>query len=673
MAAVVCTQCGAEAPHSTGEGALNPPVRCRFCGHTYGAAAPNSTPPQAAARAVIGSPPPRRTQPPMPSAAPAPVRAGIDPLSLPFDAQDAAPRPQAGPKRWPLVLGLGLVLGLTGAVLKPVQMGLSPDWYASMLGKHVDPVAQQELQQGLAALNRGSSRGLIEAKQSFERALKIDGHYAQALAGLAEAELGMAQALGDAAQDMAHFSQGLSRKEMHRAQHDAQTQRQEAKLWTITATPAAQTAVQWAPNTPAANRVMAELLRQQGDMKGALAWAQGGRTSVSEDAGMMVVQADLIAEHDAAGACALLERALQKAPTDNRARYRLAQYLLKKKDAAHALQAVNAILAAAPEHELAQQMLMRLQPAASQAEKVQRPLVLSFESERQSGSAPQAQMLANADAGAAAPQALAPPAGTGASDTAEMGDESPSQGPPMTFLAQAKLSAQNVWQSLGSLFSSSDVPEPVAPSDLGGGMPIPSGPAASASEPEVDPAPQNDNMAAAAPPLAAIPKPLPLPSIAPVDKAVQAAAKAPVAAAMAPSAAKPVAAVALSELGADVQRLGPTELLQRADAQRSAHNPAQALPLYQLAARRAPQQMGALLGVGYTQLDLGAPAAAADAFNEALRLSSWQAEPHFGLAQALQAGHNNREAIAHYRRYLAIEPGGPHAAIARQMLEELSK
>lgn len=712
MAAVVCTQCGAEAPHTAEDIAADAPKRCRFCGEPYasgkqsGAQAQKTPPPP-----VFGMPPPRRTEPQAAAsvasaqggAASAPLHkgSGQDRLSLPFDAQDITAAPPPKSRRWPWVVGLAAAAALGAAILTPVQMGLSPGWYRSILGPRVDSVAQQELAHGRLALDRGSSRGLVEAKQSFERALKIDAHFPAANAALAEAHLAMAQALRDAAQDMTYFSQGLTRKEMRRAQHDAQTQREEAKAWLVAATPWAQAAVQLAPNTPYTSRVMADLLRLEGDTKGADAWAQSGRIGPSDEAGMMVVQADLLAGHDLSGAAALLSRALLKAPGNNRARYKLAQVLLKRKDHAHALEAVNAILAAAPEHELAQQMLMRLQPAASQADKVQRPLVLSFANELHAGAvapAPELQAALVEAGGAAAPPARAPEApgapgapaadapqpAPSAADTGNDGDadEAPIKGPPLTFVAQAKRGVKNIWQSLEGLWSgqvAAGVPEAVAPSDLGGGMPLPSGPLPA---PAAQAAPATPAQAAAAAPAeaaaqapqtdAALGTARPLPTHSVVDTVVKAAAQAPVTA-FVPESKSGQPAPDLGHLPADVMQLGAAELVHRADGLREAHHAAEALPLYQLAAKRAPLEMAGLLGVGYCALETGAPQTAADAFTEALRRGSWQAEPHFGLAQAQLALGHSRDAVGHLRRYLMIEPGGPRATQARQMLEELSK
>jgi tetratricopeptide (TPR) repeat protein len=680
MAAVICPQCGAQlsdGPTAPGEAVAV--QRCRFCGHAFDGGSGEAVPP--AAPALAGPP---AAPPGQPSRAPR----AVDPLTVPFDmpGDGDGGRPERRNRQWPMRLALLVVVAaLATAVMQPQRFGLAPDFWQHLGGRQQDPMVQREVAMGYAALNQGSSRALVAARGAFLRAQRLGPEDATAQAGLAACCLAMADTLTAAADNMAHFSAGLGRKERQRAQREAEAERTEATLWRDQAIGPAQTAVQLDPSLAAGHRAMAELAWLRGDPNGALAWLQDNAIGKDEAPATQALRAAIRLADDANAPTEQLANAVVAMPEDNRLRYRLAVAYLGRHQAPLALEQVNAILASAPEHELAQQMLMRLQPVASQASKSPRPMVLSFQSETAiDPTAPPA----------------APPAAIAAPPVA-YAQEAPGswQG---RFLAVAQGTVQRLRAWVGSVGGAeagsearhdSEAPTaaPVAPRNSEAPSAAPVAPRNSEAPSAAPVAPHNSETPTAAP---LAPHNSEAPSAAPVAPQKPSAAIAtPVAAAAAPapqgegaantlapgavppSGGTPTSAVVAEPvvLDARVQAMSPGNLLTYGQQLRDAHREREALAVYQLAARRSPTDVAGLVGAGGCYLAMGQTAAGLEAFEAAVRQAPWQAEPHFGLAEACRLAERRRDAINHYRRYLAIDPGGVHAPVARQMLEDLSK
>ncbi|MDD9946489.1 MAG: tetratricopeptide repeat protein [Myxococcales bacterium] len=90
--------------------------------------------------------------------------------------------------------------------------------------------------------------------------------------------------------------------------------------------------------------------------------------------------------------------------------------------------------------------------------------------------------------------------------------------------------------------------------------------------------------------------------------------------------------------------------------------------------RKHPREPTLQLLVGSLHEALGAYQPAIEHYSAAVRRQPAGAEGHYALASALlQQGHDRPRADAHFRRYLELEPNGPHAELARAaLLQELS-
>jgi tetratricopeptide (TPR) repeat protein len=85
--------------------------------------------------------------------------------------------------------------------------------------------------------------------------------------------------------------------------------------------------------------------------------------------------------------------------------------------------------------------------------------------------------------------------------------------------------------------------------------------------------------------------------------------------------------------------------------------------------RRHPTDASLRFVVGALQEALGEPDTARKTFEEILRTAPGNADVHYALAVLLRDEQRNPvEADAHFRRYLDIDPNGPHAEEARGSL-----
>lgn len=617
MAGLVCKQCGAfYPPQSNPAAGAQTPSRCRFCGDILDTQTPPAKP--QVAPVTEGIPPVSQVQ----TAAPKHenLRAGIshqqrlqepfEPLHAPVDV----PRPSS---RWPRRVLLLLVLVGLGvyAQQSPFFSGPAAFWRA-FVRPGIDPVAQQKLAQGYLALERGSSRALAEAEQDFQQALQLQPQYPAAYVGLTDVHLAMGQALEDAAEQVPYFSRHASQKDRKVWEQQAREQHTQAQQLVVTAAASAQVALQLAPNLPEAQRAMADVLQRQGQADKANMWRQAAERLAADNAYLMASKAEA-SNHgdDAQQAFTLWQQTVAQAPQNNRWRYKLAQSALQHDKREQALEQLNTILQTAPEHELAQQMLMRLEPAASNADKVTHPLVLSFAPSLAPAAAPPA------------PETLPP----SAPETPQHADATPHglnrwilEG--RTLASNMRQTVQKSWHQLVDA-APTDSTTSLASSHQ-------EAPGLQAAHPE----PQAPTPAA------------PEPALAPVPVTPK----------------KPM-------IPNELRRMSVPTLLEHGQTLRQAQKSDQALMFFQQATQSAPQDQNAWLGYGFCQLDLQQPQQAVDTFQQAVALASWQAEGHFGLAEALRQTHHAREAVQHYRRYLMIEPNGPYAQQARQKLEDLSK
>ncbi len=93
-----------------------------------------------------------------------------------------------------------------------------------------------------------------------------------------------------------------------------------------------------------------------------------------------------------------------------------------------------------------------------------------------------------------------------------------------------------------------------------------------------------------------------------------------------------------------------------------------ALALYRKALHVDPFQPEAHYNIGYVALEHGDARTAVTHFEKALEADTRFADAHFNLAMALERVHDLARAKEHWQRYLALEPAGTWAEIARQHL-----
>ena len=161
------------------------------------------------------------------------------------------------------------------------------------------------------------------------------------------------------------------------------------------------------------------------------------------------------------------------------------------------------------------------------------------------------------------------------------------------------------------------------------------------------------------PPPAPIVVPQPAPAPAPPAPAPTPAPPPPVVAAPAPPAEPPAPPVSYEKLIAD------------ADHQLENGSAEKARLLYERAIKLKPNAAEALAGLGYVALDRGRIPQAFSLFKKALAGKPSFGPAIFGLAEAHRTTGDEEIALAHYRRYIAVDPGGTDVAAARQHIKTL--
>lgn len=109
-----------------------------------------------------------------------------------------------------------------------------------------------------------------------------------------------------------------------------------------------------------------------------------------------------------------------------------------------------------------------------------------------------------------------------------------------------------------------------------------------------------------------------------------------------------------------------------ADADRALENGAgaKAMKLYDQALGLKPTGAEAIAGLGYVNLDRGRADIAIGYFERSLSLASYP-PAIFGLAEARRSSGDKAQALAAYRRYLTVSPGGVDAPAARRQIKVL--
>lgn len=118
---------------------------------------------------------------------------------------------------------------------------------------------------------------------------------------------------------------------------------------------------------------------------------------------------------------------------------------------------------------------------------------------------------------------------------------------------------------------------------------------------------------------------------------------------------------------------GPKALLAQADRLREKGQVEDALDLYGRVAGDDPENVEALTGRGLCYLDLERYPPAEASFLAALQVEPKLPDALLGLAETYRWQGKKADAIRYYERYLAADPDGEEAQVARSALEELRK
>jgi tetratricopeptide (TPR) repeat protein len=99
--------------------------------------------------------------------------------------------------------------------------------------------------------------------------------------------------------------------------------------------------------------------------------------------------------------------------------------------------------------------------------------------------------------------------------------------------------------------------------------------------------------------------------------------------------------------------------------------PQVALGMYKKALKLKPGSLAAQLGIGWAQLDLEHPEAAAEMFRGIVSHDDNNAEAEMGLGESLRAQGKTVDAVAAFQRYLELAPDGPDANVAKNAIRAL--
>jgi predicted Zn finger-like uncharacterized protein len=139
------------------------------------------------------------------------------------------------------------------------------------------------------------------------------------------------------------------------------------------------------------------------------------------------------------------------------------------------------------------------------------------------------------------------------------------------------------------------------------------------------------------------------------------------------SASVPVPGSPGAEAGKPVEAL-PADydaLMRRGEQALVAERSVAAFESFKKASQLRPGVARPWLKLGWASLDVSRYGEAERAFARALAIDATLAEAQFGLAESLRFAGKKTEALAAYRAYVAMDPGGRDAGIARRVIEEL--
>jgi predicted Zn finger-like uncharacterized protein len=284
-----------------------------------------------------------------------------------FDADDTdvtRGKKSGGAMKWVLMLVL-LVAAAGGGVY-----ALRPDLVQKYLGPKVNELALSHVQTGYIELQKDTYAAIDRAKDNFEKAQAIAPTYADAKAGLAQAELSRAEYLGEEAAELAKRGAGAA---------EVDAKKRQAKELAEHAFTLAKEALTTDAESAAGSRALADYYRyvKSGDPKPLVDKARQkspGDPWVSYVQGSSVADDPTLAER----AIRYFDEALEAQPKMHRARYKLARVFWTQGNTQKATLHAEMVLKDQPDHERAKALMLEIKPppapAAAPEPMAQKPL-----------------------------------------------------------------------------------------------------------------------------------------------------------------------------------------------------------------------------------------------------------------------------------------------------------
>jgi predicted Zn finger-like uncharacterized protein len=240
---------------------------------------------------------------------------------------------------------------------------LKPELVKSLFGPKVNQAAVAQVSAAYAELRKDSDAAIERARGAFEKAVSLDGEYAAAHAGLAQAELARAGAL---LEDVAgrEAKAAATQPPDPAVSAELEQRKKEAQAHLDRGLAEAKRASELAPDGAEGLRVMADwnrLTRNVEAMKGLLEQARQkapGDPWVAYVSGASVSADPSLSER----AIRYFDEALETAPDLNIARYHLARVFWAQGNKQKAKELAEKVLAAAPDHERAKALMLELEP-----------------------------------------------------------------------------------------------------------------------------------------------------------------------------------------------------------------------------------------------------------------------------------------------------------------------
>jgi predicted Zn finger-like uncharacterized protein len=265
-----------------------------------------------------------------------------------------------GGKGWVIFLLLLFLVGGSAGL----AYHFKPAFLRGLMGGAVNDLAVAHVTTGYKELGRDSYAAIDRAADNFRKAISIEAGYAEAHAGLAEAELARAEYIAEEADELSARRATLPEVEQAAVTSQIESKRREASDKSESAFNAARQALQLSPTVPAGMRAMADYYRFKKAVDQMRPLLDQAKAALPKDARLSYVLGSSVLDDATATDRAIryFDEALELDPALERARYKLARAYFAQGDKAKAQRQLDSLLKDTPEHERAAAMLKELNP-----------------------------------------------------------------------------------------------------------------------------------------------------------------------------------------------------------------------------------------------------------------------------------------------------------------------